>query len=111
MIRSKSGQAGDTVTWIVATIIILFLLVFFIFGASMLGSTRVVKGNFRDSLVSKPSVSEADLFLTKSLITYHSLEDYNLKRSLEISLRDMASKDQFKVNYTSRSKEFLGVFG
>ena len=40
---NKKGQVGETMTWIVATLIIVFLLVSSVYVASLLGETKFVK--------------------------------------------------------------------
>lgn len=107
--KNSKGQTADTLTWIVATLIILLLLVFFIFGASMLGSTRVVEGKFKESLISKSVENEADLFLKKSIITYYSLTNENDKKTLNKELTLLNTKDNFKGNYTTEFIKFGGL--
>lgn len=68
-LKAKRGQVGDTVTWFVATIVIVTILLFFIFGASMLGSTKSV-GKHKESLTSKATYEGENLFLKKSIYTY-----------------------------------------
>ena len=71
---NKKAQVGDTLTWIVATIIVFVMLFFFIFGASLLGKTKAIT-NFKVNLLSKSSSQTHDLFLTKSLFTYLRFEN------------------------------------
>jgi|APSaa5957512576_1039674.scaffolds.fasta_scaffold31073_2 hypothetical protein len=112
MISNNSrGQVAETITWIVATLIVILLLVFFIFGASMLGSTRVVKGDFKESLISKSVTSEADLFLKKSLISYYSLSGENTKKSLNKDLVILSNNGNFKGNYSVELRELGGLIG
>jgi hypothetical protein len=105
--KNKKAQVADSVTWIVATIVIIVLLVLFIFGASMLGSTRVVKGEFRESLLSKSYADKTDLFLVKSLITYYQLDEAG-KKYLGKELKILDDKNYFEVNYTIKNQEFAG---
>lgn len=42
MKKDKRGQLGETLTWIVATIIIIFVLVAFVFAASLMGKAKAV---------------------------------------------------------------------
>ena len=65
---------GDTITWIVATIIIVVLLVFFIFGSSLLAETKKI-GKYKDKISSSIwEDSERELFLAKSVFTHYVLE-------------------------------------
>jgi hypothetical protein len=57
----NKGQIGDTITWVIATIIIIVILIFFIFGSSMLASTKSV-GKYKESLFAK-EVSDGEICL------------------------------------------------
>ncbi|SRR6056297_3210741 len=72
MLNRKKGQIGETLTWLIATIIIVVVLIFFIFGASVFGNTKKV-GNFKDSLFSEITFQGDDVFLKKSLFTYYTI--------------------------------------
>jgi len=102
----KKGQVGETLTWIVATILIVIMMVFFIFGASLLGGTKKI-GNYRPDLLSG-SVSEASApFLQKSLFTYVSLGSNTKKIILDKTLLKKANSGSFEVDYNKTKKEIL----
>lgn len=84
---SKKAQVGETITWIVATIVIVVVLIFFMFGASMLGSTKNI-GEVKESLFSKSESFGEDIFLKKSIYTYLSLNTDTLKKKLEVYLTE-----------------------
>lgn len=96
-IKNK-GQIGETLTWIVATLIILVILIIFIFGSSLLAKTKVV-GSFRESLTSGKSFEGADIFLKKSFFTMVSLVSTEDRVSLEKKIESLNSKGKFEGNY------------
>jgi len=106
--RNKKAQTSETITWIVATIIIVLLLLFFIFGASMLGSTRVVEGKFKESLISKSFESNSDLFLKKSIIAYYNVGE-NYARGLERNLISLNNAGNFRGNFTLELNEIQNL--
>ena len=98
------GQVGETLTWLVATILIVILLIFFIFGASLLGGTKKI-GGFRESLTSGQTFEGGDLFLKKSLFTYVSLSSETKKIILDKSLIRSAEEGKFNLDYEETKKE------
>ena len=109
--KNKIGQIGDTLTWLIATVIIVAIMIFFIFGASTLGQTKKI-GDFKRSLFSEISFEGDDLFLKKSLFAYNIVQaDY--KRSL--IMEDLVtwekqgkfdlSLNETKVEITGRGNE------
>lgn len=67
--HNSKGQIGDTMTWIIGTIVIVVVLLFFLFGASLFGSTKTVSG-FKDSLFSSAEELNDDSFAQKSVFAY-----------------------------------------
>ena len=47
MLNSKKAQVGETVTWIVATIVLIAILLIFIFASSILAKSKSLKVNFK----------------------------------------------------------------
>lgn len=105
--RNKRAQVSDTVAWVVATVVIVVLLIVFIFISSMLASTRIVKGEYRDSLFAKAISDKSDLGLTKSLITYYTMKDDSVKKNLDKELKKLNSTSMFKGDYNLRAVEIL----
>lgn len=103
MLRCKRAQLGDTLTWLVATIIIFVILFFFIFGSSLMGRTKDV-GRFKESIFSKSSNIESyDDSLSKSLYTYHQIEDSREKADFYRYLEEKQNQSGFEVNLRDRS--------
>ena len=107
---NKKGQVGDTVTWVVATIIIIVLLMFFIFGTSLLSGTKKVTGA-RESLTSKITLEKNDLFLEKSLFTYFKIGDKSEKIKFYKKLVKMDEGEIFSVSLNDTRDELGGVIG
>ena len=105
--QSRKGQIGETVTWIVATVVIAVILIFYIFGASMLGSTKSV-GGVKDSLFSKSQSFGKDIFLKKSIYSYLSLSTDTLKKKIDADLTEKEEKNyleeltRIRENYNKR---------
>jgi hypothetical protein len=98
---NKKAQIGETLTWLIATIIIVAILIFFIFGASVFGQTKNV-GNFKDSLFSDIVFHGDDIFLKKSLFTYYSINSEDDREMIMYELKKWESEGKFdlKLNET-----------
>ena len=70
MLHNKKAVVGETLTWIVATLIIVVILVFSIYATSLLSIKNFVGGGKELS-----SIKEKDLLATKSLTGYLLTED------------------------------------
>ena len=103
---NKKAQIGETITWVVATVIIIFVLIFFLFGASMLAQTKNV-GTFRNSLVSPASYQGDDIYLKKNLFTYYSVDkDFN-KKLIEKYLLQEELEGNFLFSVNETKKEII----
>jgi len=102
---NKKAQIPDTIAWVVSTLVIIVLLVLFIFISSMLASTRIAKGEYRDSLFSQSASYKTDLSLTKSLITYYTMKEDSTKKALDRELKKMNASTAFKDDYDIRAGE------
>ncbi len=101
---NKKAQLGDTLTWIVATIIIFVILSFFIFGSSVLGKTKDAT-QFKPSLFSKEGFEPSDTFLTKSLLTYIYFENSRDGKELDKKLAGMETDGAFEESLADRLSE------
>jgi hypothetical protein len=106
--KNKKAQVADTIAWVVSTVVIIILLILFIFISSMLASTRVVKGDYKDSLFTKSVAYKTDLSLTKSLITYYTIKEDSTKKVLDRELKKMNSSKIFHDDFDVRAKEISG---
>ncbi|MBU0958360.1 MAG: hypothetical protein KKB31_00300 [Nanoarchaeota archaeon] len=66
--NNKRGQVADTITWIVATIILIVVLMVFVFIANLLAKTKKI-GGLTDSLDSGGE-KEADRVEVKTILAY-----------------------------------------
>jgi hypothetical protein len=105
--KNKKAQIADTIAWVIATVVIIIILILFVFISSMLASARIVNGESKDSLFSKSVSYPTDLGLTKTLITYYTIKDPTLKKSLDKELKKMNSTLSARVDYDARASEIL----
>jgi hypothetical protein len=103
---NKKAQVGETVTWIVATVIIVVILLFFLFGAVALAETKSVK-KFRPSLISESSYQGDDLFLKKNVFTYVSITKDNSRKRMETYLVKKELEGDFLYSYNETRKEVI----
>jgi len=66
LIRNKGGQVSDALTWVVATMIIIFVLISAIYISSLLGKTKVVD----KTKIGISGDDSTDWILEKSKIAY-----------------------------------------
>lgn len=78
MFKNKNAQTGETISWLVATIIIFVIMMFFVFGASLLGSTKKVLQHKDTLFESSIDLSYSSAF-QKSVYTYTLINDPTLK--------------------------------
>jgi hypothetical protein len=78
MFKQKKAQTGETISWVVATIIILVIMMFFIFGASLLGSTKKVL-QYKDHIFDSSEEISYATSHQKSVYTYIIMDDPILK--------------------------------
>ncbi len=125
-ILNRKGQVGEGVTWIIATIIIIAILVFFIFVASSLGKARTISLDIKKSVSSNKEIERLpfdereveftsnlrieDSFLRKSLYTYFKISNLQEKLFLENYLKELNSKGKFRTNYEEVKLEMEGFF-
>ena len=72
---NKKGQIGETMTWLIATVIIILIIIMFLFSSSILSKAKNIKITFNNLEIS------SDVLLVKSTFTYFLL-------GKEISLRN-----------------------
>ena len=72
MLRTNKGQIGESINWVVATIIIIVVLLIFIYVSIALGKTKSLDTGVKDN----SEASSVDLIKTKTEIAF-SLKDTN----------------------------------
>ena len=110
-IKGKKGQVGDTITWIVATIIIVVMLVIFIIGASLLADTKALY-KFRDKIISPESELDYDFALSNSLYTYFKVDNSKQKTEFHTELEKREMRGEFADSLSEREAELKwGLYG
>jgi len=104
--KNLKGQIGETLTWVIATILIVVVLIFFILGSSLLGNTKKI-GNFHKSLTSKTTFEGTDAFLKKSLFTYLLLQSETKRTLLENKLWKMSVDGKFNLDFNETKKDLV----
>lgn len=108
----KKAQTGEAVTWFVATIAIILILMFFTFGASYLAKAKSVL-DFSESAFSKATYEGDDIYLRKTIYTQMEAEekvrfnirDYVNERSENGTGFDVDDKEMYikiKENYNKK---------
>ncbi|MCA9487421.1 MAG: hypothetical protein KC516_00490 [Nanoarchaeota archaeon] len=105
MLNNKKAQLGETLTWVVATILILVILFFFVFGSSLLGKTKDIKV-YREKLTSiSENSNNLDYFLSKTLYTYFQFENSKQKADFREILFGVHPSEEFLKSFDARSEE------
>ncbi len=79
---NKRGQTGETISWIVATVIIFVILMFFVLGASLLGGTKEVV-SYRNGLFFNADKYVFNSHFQKSIYSYFNTEDSDIKADIK----------------------------
>ena len=86
---NKKGQVGETVTWIVATILIFVIILFFGFGASLLGDTKNIV-QYKNQIFSKAGKISTEYILDISLYTYSAVSSDATKKEIKFYLENQS---------------------
>lgn len=97
MFNNRKAQIGETMTWVVATIIIIIILIISIYAASLLANTKVIIPYQKEKRV-------GDLLMEKSLFAYFSVDD--TKKNL---IYDKLEQQEFAVDLNDKRDEIMGV--
>ena len=84
----KKAQIGETITWLVATVIIIVILIFSIFVTGLVGKNKEFQ-----------ILPKKDLLATKSLSSYLLTQDDSGKKVFE-QLKDKENLDEFFNNFS-----------
>lgn len=105
---NKRAQTGETITWIVATIIIVVLLIFFIYISSLYGKAKKI-GSSSTEIFSTEYFQTQDLILEKSLFVYFSLDDLDKKEIVYNYLKELEENENFYVDLDKKITEMEGL--
>ncbi|MCX6749426.1 MAG: hypothetical protein NTW17_01625 [Candidatus Pacearchaeota archaeon] len=95
--KNKRAQMGETITWVVATVIIIAVLIFSIYLASLLANTR-------KTLVFASEERSEDIVMEKSLFAYFLADE----SQREIIYNELKKKD-FSADLDAKLNEIRGV--
>ncbi|MDA3836939.1 MAG: hypothetical protein PF542_04920 [Nanoarchaeota archaeon] len=97
--KNNKAQIGDTVTWLIATIVIVVFLMFFIFAAAMLGNTKVV-GGFKSSLFSSEKLVGDEIIVKKTIYSFLTAKGDTSKKKIGEYLTELDKEEDMKINVT-----------
>lgn len=109
---NKRAQIGETFTWVVATILILIILFFFILGSSLLGKTKDIK-IFREKWTSGSSdIQIKDYFLGKTVYAYFQFSNTKEKADFRKVFNQLYNSTEEETSFADRVDEvkFRGNF-
>lgn len=96
--KNKKAQIGETMTWVIATIIIIAILVFSIYASSLLAKTK--------KTIFYKDKRESDLIMEKSLFAYFSLDDEG-----KTLIYNRLKQQEFYADFDAKIDEINGVLG
>jgi len=99
MFDNRKAQIGETMTWVVATIIIIAVLIISIYAASLLANTKVI-------IPYQKEKKDGDLLMEKSLFAYFSVDD--AKKNI---IYNKLEQQEFDVDLNDKRDEIKGVLG
>ncbi len=97
--KNQKAQIGETMTWIVATIIIVVILILSLYTTSLLAQTK--------KIASYKYERESDLLMEKSLFSYFLAEDEITKAFIYDWLREQ----DFNADLEDKLEELGGNIG
>ena len=107
--KGNKAQMGETMTWVVATLVIIILLSISIYAATMFAKTRIV--NYADvSSFSENNLKSYDILMDKSLFAYFISSEDSGKNILE-NLNKMDNSKLFYADFNLRFEELKGEIG
>jgi len=99
---NKKGQVGETVTWFIATIVIILILMFFTFGASYLAKAKGLL-EYSESAFSKAIYEGDDIYLKKTIYSQLTANEQKLfDIGQYIKKRNEDGGFEIQVNTTSK---------
>lgn len=99
---NKKAQTGETISWIVATIIIFVVLMFFVLGASLLGGTKEVS-QYAENPFDNSGDYDFDFHHQKSVYSYFISEDSTTK----VKIKNYLEEEGYP--FDERQKELRGL--
>lgn len=91
MFRNKKAQIGETLTWVVATLIIIFILIVFIYASVLMSKVKAINPK-RLSIKFTETESEINWIEVKTIFAY-SINDEN-KNKIELWIKEANSDEK-----------------
>jgi hypothetical protein len=107
--NNSKGQVGDSLSWLVATIVIVILILFFVFGSSLFAETKNVQK--KGSALEKLGIGEEDLFMKKSVFTSYQKINEGSKLFLDRELKKSQEEGFFELEYSTYKNKVGGNLG
>jgi hypothetical protein len=83
MLKSKKAQTGETISWVIATLVIIVILILFVYTSTIMAKIKVV--NFKE--VSSDLSGESKVLEEKNIISHIILNNKD-KESIEVILQN-----------------------
>jgi len=77
--KSNRGQAGDTLTWFIATLVIIFILGIFIFISNGLAKTNQISGIIKGLFSSNSDQDKVNWLNVKTILAFKKNSDNKAK--------------------------------
>jgi len=97
-IRNRKAQIGETMTWVVATLIIIVILIISVYASFLLAQTR--------KKIFVETEREDDLLMEKSLFAYFLADD--TKKNI---ILNRLEQQEFHADLDAKLDEMRGVLG
>lgn len=91
MLHNKRAQIGETLTWVIATLIIIFILVVFVYASVLMGKAKTINANKLSAKFSETK-SEISWIEMKTFFAY-SINDEN-KNKIESWIMEVDSNEE-----------------
>ena len=100
---TKKAQMGETITWIVATLIIFLIVGSSIYAVTLLSKIKVI--DYSDEK------NSADILMGQSIFTYFSSENLDTRGEIYSNLERMDLENQFYFNFQEKFEEIRRNLG
>lgn len=105
---NKKGQLGETMTWIVATLVILVLLALSLYAADFLAKAKSNPSSFFSLDYSKTD----DILMDNSLFAYFNTKDSGIKSKIYEDLKKISEQDFLEdYDFDSKFEKLNLIFG
>lgn len=104
MLNNKRGQVAETMTWVVATLIIIVLLSISIYATTILANAKSVSSK-TESVFSLGYSRTQDVVMENSLFAYFQINDSSVQAKIGDDLSSRAEQGYFYADFDSKLKK------